>query len=39
VGRGRGVDLLMAGAVEAGPRRVDLRPLGVTYGSASLHLR
>ena len=39
VGRGRGVDLLPAGTVEAGPRRVVLRPLGVTYESASLQLR
>jgi phosphoribosylformylglycinamidine cyclo-ligase len=39
VGRGRGVDLLPAGTVEAGPRRVVLRPLGVTYEGASLQLR
>jgi phosphoribosylformylglycinamidine cyclo-ligase len=35
----RGVALLHAGTVEPGPRRVVLRPLGVTYESASLRLR
>jgi phosphoribosylformylglycinamidine cyclo-ligase len=39
VGRRRGVELLPAGTVEAGPRRVVLRPLGVAYEAASLQLR
>ena len=39
VAAGRGVTLLEAGAVEAGPRRVVLRSLGVTFESDSLRLR
>jgi phosphoribosylformylglycinamidine cyclo-ligase len=39
VAAGRGTALLHAGAVEPGPRRVLLRPLGVTYESDSLRLR
>jgi phosphoribosylformylglycinamidine cyclo-ligase len=35
----RGVPLLHAGMVEPGPRRVVIRPVGVTYESASLELR
>jgi phosphoribosylformylglycinamidine cyclo-ligase len=37
--RGQGVELLRAGHVEAGPRRVVLGPLGVTYDSAALTIR
>ncbi|HVG97402.1 MAG TPA: AIR synthase related protein [Chloroflexota bacterium] len=39
IAAGRGVTLLAAGTVEAGPRRVVLRPLGVTYESDSLRVR
>jgi phosphoribosylformylglycinamidine cyclo-ligase len=39
VANGRGLALLEAGAVEAGPRRVVLRSLGVTFESDSLRLR
>ncbi len=35
----RGIGLLPAGRVEAGPRRVVLRPLDVTYDGASLQIR
>jgi phosphoribosylformylglycinamidine cyclo-ligase len=37
--RARGTDLLHAGTVEPGPRRVVLRPLGLTYDAASLRVR
>jgi len=39
VARARGVALVTCGTVEPGPRRVVLRPLGVTYESSSLRLR
>jgi phosphoribosylformylglycinamidine cyclo-ligase len=39
VARARGTDLLVAGRVEPGPRRVVLGPLGVTYEGESLRLR
>jgi phosphoribosylformylglycinamidine cyclo-ligase len=34
-----GFGLLHAGTVQGGPRRVVLRPLGVTYDAASLSVR
>lgn len=37
--RGAGVEAFVAGRVEAGPRRVVIEPLGVTYAADELHLR
>ncbi|MGH2370317.1 MAG: AIR synthase-related protein, partial [Chloroflexota bacterium] len=37
--RSRGVELLHAGMVEAGPKRVVLRPIDVTYAADSLRVR
>jgi phosphoribosylformylglycinamidine cyclo-ligase len=34
-----GWNLVRAGVVEAGPRRVVLRPVGVTFDGASLSIR
>jgi phosphoribosylformylglycinamidine cyclo-ligase len=39
VARAAGHDAVLAGTVEAGPRRVLLEPLGVVYESTSLELR
>ena len=39
VARSAGFELLHAGTVEAGPKRVVLEPLDVTYAGASLQLR
>jgi phosphoribosylformylglycinamidine cyclo-ligase len=37
--RACGVDALVAGNVETGPKRVIVEPLGVTFEAADLHLR
>ncbi|MBI5069388.1 MAG: phosphoribosylformylglycinamidine cyclo-ligase [Deltaproteobacteria bacterium] len=37
--RGAGIEALVAGRVEAGPRRVVIEPLGLTYGDEELKLR
>jgi len=37
--RSAGTDARLAGAVEAGPRRVIIEPLGVTFQSEALQLR
>ncbi len=39
VGQKRGLPLLHAGAVVAGPRRVEIQPLGITFEGASLQVR
>ncbi len=39
VGKAAGFDLLAAGRVEAGPKRVVLEPIGVTYEGSSLKIR
>jgi phosphoribosylformylglycinamidine cyclo-ligase len=39
VAKGAGVELLAAGRVERGPKRVVLEPLGVTYDGSSLDIR
>jgi len=39
VARGLGVEALVAGRVEEGPRRVVIAPLGVEYGGDELQLR
>jgi phosphoribosylformylglycinamidine cyclo-ligase len=39
IAKGAGVDALVAGHVEAGPRRVVIEPLGFEYGSEELKLR
>lgn len=39
LGRAAGFELLWAGVVEAGPRRVVLRPIGVTFEGESLQIR
>jgi phosphoribosylformylglycinamidine cyclo-ligase len=39
VGKAAGFDLLSAGHIEAGPKRVILIPIGVTYEGASLNIR
>ena len=39
VARAAGLDAVVGGAVEEGPRRVVLEPLGVTYSSETLSLR
>jgi phosphoribosylformylglycinamidine cyclo-ligase len=39
VARERGIDLLHAGTVERGPKRVVIEPLGIAYEGASLNLR
>jgi phosphoribosylformylglycinamidine cyclo-ligase len=37
--RSSGIDAWIAGAVEPGPRRVVIQPIGVTYEADTLHLR
>lgn len=39
IARGLGVDAIIAGHVEAGPKRVLIDPLGVTFGGDELQLR
>jgi phosphoribosylformylglycinamidine cyclo-ligase len=39
VARSRGTELLRAGVVEKGPRRVVLEPIGVAYEGESLTIR
>jgi phosphoribosylformylglycinamidine cyclo-ligase len=39
VGRESGFELLDAGAVEAGPQRVIIEPLNVTFDGSSLQVR
>jgi phosphoribosylformylglycinamidine cyclo-ligase len=39
VARAQGVDALVAGRVEAGPKRLLVEPLGLQWGEADLHLR
>jgi phosphoribosylformylglycinamidine cyclo-ligase len=39
VSRAQGIEAWVAGAVEAGPKRVVVEPLGIEYGSGDLHLR
>ena len=39
VAKGAGFELLDAGYVEAGPKRVVIRPVGVTFEGASLQIR
>ena len=34
-----GVDAMIAGRVEAGPKQVIIEPIGVTYSNADMHLR
>jgi phosphoribosylformylglycinamidine cyclo-ligase len=37
--RATGVEAWVAGRVEAGPKRVVIEPIGVTYAGEDLHLR
>jgi phosphoribosylformylglycinamidine cyclo-ligase len=39
VGKQSGFELLHAGEVEAGPQRVVIEPLGITFEGASLQVR
>jgi phosphoribosylformylglycinamidine cyclo-ligase len=39
VARAQGIDALLAGRVEAGPKRLLVQPLGLQWGEADLHLR
>ncbi len=39
VARGQGVEALIAGRVEAGPKQLLIEPLGIRYGSDDLQLR
>jgi phosphoribosylformylglycinamidine cyclo-ligase len=39
VARGCGVEAWVAGVVEAGPKRVVIEPISVSYGADELHLR
>jgi len=39
ISRAQGVDAWIAGAVEAGPKRVVIEPLGLEYGAGDLHVR
>jgi phosphoribosylformylglycinamidine cyclo-ligase len=39
VARRQGTELLPAGMVEAGPRRVVIQPLEIAYGAGSLQVR
>ncbi len=39
VARSQGIEAWVAGAVEAGARRVVIEPLGLEYGAEDLHLR
>jgi phosphoribosylformylglycinamidine cyclo-ligase len=39
VARARGTTLLRAGAVETGPRRVVIEPLGLVFAGDSLEIR
>jgi phosphoribosylformylglycinamidine cyclo-ligase len=39
VARAQGIDALLAGHVEAGPKRLLVQPLGLQWGGADLHLR
>lgn len=39
VARAQGVEAIVAGRVEAGPKRLVIEPLGVTYGDDALQLR
>ena len=39
IARAAGIDALVAGIVEAGPKRVVIEPLGIEYGAEELHLR
>ncbi|WP_088279436.1 AIR synthase-related protein [Ideonella sp. A 288] len=39
IARGLGIDALVAGTVEAGPKRLIIEPLGIEYGDDALQLR
>jgi phosphoribosylformylglycinamidine cyclo-ligase len=39
VARESGVEAIVAGRVEAGPKRLLIEPLGIEYGADALHLR
>lgn len=39
VAKGAGYELLKLGHVEAGPKRVNIRPLGITFDDSSLQIR
>jgi len=39
VARAQGVDAIVAGRVEEGPKQVLIEPLGITFGADALHLR
>jgi phosphoribosylformylglycinamidine cyclo-ligase len=39
IARDVGIHALVAGSVEAGPKRVVIEPLGIEYGAEELHLR
>ena len=39
IARERGIEAWVAGAVEAGPKRVIIEPIGVSYGADDLKLR
>jgi len=39
VARAAGVDALVAGGVESGPKRLEIVPLNVTFGDDALQLR
>ena len=39
VARAQGIEALVAGAVEAGPKRLVIEPLGIEFGDDALQLR
>jgi phosphoribosylformylglycinamidine cyclo-ligase len=39
IAKGLGIDAMVAGRVEDGPKQVVIEPLGVTYGADELQLR
>ena len=39
IARAQGVEAWVAGAVEAGPKRLIVEPLGLCYGDDALQLR